>query len=61
MDCEMPKMDGYTATGRIRELEPEGEHVPIIAITAHAIEGSQTGAWRLGWMITWSSRSRKIN
>ncbi len=37
MDCQMPIMDGYTATQKIREDEKEGEHLKIIACTAHAI------------------------
>ncbi|CBI36943.3 unnamed protein product, partial [Vitis vinifera] len=37
MDCEMPEMDGYEATKRIREEEQQyGVHIPIIALTAHA-------------------------
>jgi CheY-like chemotaxis protein len=37
MDCQMPKMDGYTATSRLREHEDPGRHVPIIAMTAGAL------------------------
>ncbi|MDH3977466.1 MAG: response regulator [Gammaproteobacteria bacterium] len=39
MDCEMPIMDGYAATHAIRNWEaetPEHEHLPIVALTAHA-------------------------
>jgi signal transduction histidine kinase len=37
MDCEMPEMDGFEATKRIRQIESVGqlEPVPIIALTAH--------------------------
>lgn len=36
MDCQMPDVDGFEATRRIREAEREsGQHVPIIAMTAN--------------------------
>jgi PAS domain S-box-containing protein len=42
MDGQMPKMDGFETSRRIREMEKEdGKHVPIIAITGYAIPGDR--------------------
>jgi len=41
MDCQMPEMDGFAATAAIREAEGEGDHLPIVAITAHAVAGDR--------------------
>jgi len=42
MDCQMPGMDGFTATARIRAKEREvGGHLPIIAMTANALQGDR--------------------
>jgi len=41
MDCQMPEMDGYESTSMIRRREKDGRHVPIIALTASALEADR--------------------
>lgn len=42
MDCQMPEMDGFEATHAIRLAETTtGRHIPIIGLTAHAMEGDR--------------------
>lgn len=41
MDCQMPEMDGYEASRRMRRNERGGRHIPIIAVTADNVDGER--------------------
>ncbi len=50
MDCQMPELDGYDATLRIRDPKTwvKNQHVPIIALTAHAMKGARDKCLKVG-------------
>jgi PAS domain S-box-containing protein len=41
MDCQMPEMDGFEATRRIRERERGSRRMPVVAMTANAMAGDR--------------------
>lgn len=47
MDISLPKIDGYEATRRLRQLESSRE-IPIIALTAHAMTSDREKAFEAG-------------
>ena len=48
MDCQMPEMNGYEACSRIRQLEQSGYRVPIVALTAEAIQDCREKCFQAG-------------
>ena len=53
MDCQMPEMDGFEATRRIRALEaaadkPRGQRIRIVALTANAMQGDRERCFDAG-------------
>jgi two-component system, sensor histidine kinase and response regulator len=48
MDCEMPVMDGFSATSSLRRREPAGTRVPIIALTADVTSAGRAACLAAG-------------
>jgi len=48
MDVQMPEVDGYEATKRIREQESPGAHIPIVALSADALDSQIEKAFATG-------------
>ena len=48
MDCEMPVMDGFSATKAVRRREPAGIHVPIVALTADVTSAGRAACLAAG-------------
>jgi PAS domain S-box-containing protein len=48
MDCQMPDMDGFEATRIIRQSEESGKRIPILAMTANAVQGDRERCLAVG-------------
>ena len=48
MDIQMPIMDGYEATQKIRAMGGAYESIPVVAMTAHALEGDSNRSLEAG-------------
>src|SRR5688500_7445530 len=47
MDMSMPVLSGWDATRKLK-ADPKTAHIPVIALTAHALKGDKERAWQAG-------------
>ncbi|NNC68727.1 MAG: EAL domain-containing protein [Gammaproteobacteria bacterium] len=60
MDCNMPEMDGYETTNKVRQLESEISQIPIIAMTANVLKGDREKCIQAG-MNDYTKKPLKLN
>jgi CheY-like chemotaxis protein len=48
MDCQMPVMDGYTATEHVRALTSSVREIPVVALTADAMDSARERCFAVG-------------
>jgi CheY-like chemotaxis protein len=59
-DCHMPNLDGFGLTEAIRAAEPEGTRMPIVAVTANAMQGEAQRCFDRG-MDSYLSKPLRMN
>ncbi len=60
MDCNMPQMDGYETTNKIRQFKSDKAQIPIIAMTANVLEGDREKCIQSG-MDDYAEKPIKLN